>query len=102
MTTFISWSQLGVAGLIAITLGGVIAYVFRLLTKLQHDALKQALEDRDEATRKLDEQQRIMIPVLGDVARVLNEVQRMLQQREIELTMERELGRRRGQHDESE
>lgn len=101
------WSQLGLAGTIAVSLGGVIAYVFKLFINTQTDAIARSTAARDEEHNenialqaRLDDQQRSVLTTLADVARVMSEVQQMLREREIQLAMEREFERRKGQqHD---
>lgn len=101
MTGPFEWSQLGVAGTVAVSLGGVIAYVFKLFTTVQQDAVKRALAERDsernEVTRlhsQSDEQQKVILVTLADVTRVMSEVQQMMREREIQNAMEREFSRR--------
>lgn len=87
----VSWGQFGIAGLIAMTLGTVIAYVFKLLIQTQASALKDCKDERDQqrtegaALRdRMEERQRQALLVLADVARVMGDVQMLLREREIE------------------
>lgn len=103
------WGQLGVAGAVAVSLGGVISYVFKLFVSVQAEAMARARAERDaertEVTRLhtlSEEQQRAVVVTLADVARVMAEVQQMMREREIQAAMEREFdrrGKRRGSDD---
>jgi hypothetical protein len=102
----ISWSQFGLAGLIAMTLGGVISYVFRLLVRVQTTTMERLMAERDATEtenqrlqNRFEEQQRTTLTTLADVAHVMSEVQQMLREREIQQAMEREFNRRKGQAD---
>lgn len=107
MNLISNWSQLGLAGLIALALGGVISYIFRLLVEVQTKQTERLTSERDATEtenqrlhNRFEEQQRGTLSVLADVARVMAEVQQMLREREIQQTMEREF-RRRGRDDDS-
>lgn len=96
-----TWGQYGLAGLIAMTLGTVIAYVFKLFVTSQTNALNQCRADGDrerieknELSKYVQDRQREVTALLADVARVMAEVQKLLQ--------EREYDRRRDQRDRPE
>ena len=98
----LTWGQFGLAGLIAMTLGGVIAYVFKLFVTSQTAAIDRIIADRDrehaeknELNKYIQDRQREVVDMLGDVARVMGEVQRMLAEREYD----RRRGQRGGQGD---
>lgn len=85
----LTWGQFGLAGLIAMTLGGVIAYVFKLFVSSQSAALNQCHADGErervekaEMAQYIRDRQREVVETLGDVARVMAQVQQMLQERD--------------------
>lgn len=98
----LTWSQFGLAGLIAISLGTAIVYIFKLLLETQKQAVKDAQAERDSEHVEVarlhkirEDTQREALMVLADVARVMSEVQQMLREREMQLAMEREFSRRK-------
>lgn len=98
----LTWTEFGFAGLVALSLGPVIGYMFRLLNKSQQAAVDRANTERDneriENTRlhtQLEDMQRAVLATLADVARVMGEVQQMLRERETQRAVERELDRGR-------
>lgn len=89
----LTWGQFGLAGLVAMSLGTVIAYIFKLLLTSQQAALKDAQVERDTERAESRATQRTAMVTLADVARVMAEVQTMLREREIQRVMrERERG----------
>lgn len=108
MVEAFTWTQFGLAGIIAVSLGGVISYVFRLFVRVQGDQVSRAVNERDDANNenvrlhnRIEDQQRATLATLVDVARVMSEVQQMLREREIHLAMEREFDRRKGAGDDA-
>jgi hypothetical protein len=100
----INWTQYGVAGLVAMSLGGVIAYIFKLFVHAQRESLERTRDELRECNAegirlhgKIEDQQRAVLQTLSDVARVMSEVQQMMREREIQTAMEKEFERRKAQ-----
>jgi hypothetical protein len=101
------WAQFGLAGAIAISLGTVISYIFKLFVKTQSDILKtqsdtvaRVIGERNAAQeeiarlhKQIEEQ---VLPMLGDVSRALAQVQTVFRDRDTALAVQRELERMRG------
>lgn len=91
MGATLSWAQFGLAGLIAVSLASVIAYIFKLLIESKNAEIERAYKERDNTNtenerlhNRIDDQQRTMLVTLADVARVMGDVQLMLREREVE------------------
>lgn len=101
----VSWGQFGLAGTIAISLGGVIAYVFKLFVNTQKEAMLRIIGERDDSQADvarlntlIQEQQRAVLVTLSDVTKAMAEVQQMLRDRVIRQNVEREFDQRREQN----
>jgi hypothetical protein len=97
------WAQFGLAGAIAITLGTVVSYVFKLFVKTQSDTMTRLVDERNAAHeeiarlhKQIEEQ---VLPTLGDVSRALAQVQTVFRDRDTALAVQRELERMRGDRD---
>jgi uncharacterized protein YjiK len=91
----VTWGQYGLAGLVAMTLGAIIGYVFKLLIQSSSAALKDCQDERNQlrieasAVRdRMEDRQKQSLLVLADVSRVMAEVQNLLREREIERKIE--------------
>lgn len=95
------WAQFGLAGAIAITLGTVVAYVFKLFVKTQSDTVVRVISERnaalDEINRLHKQIEEQVLPMLGDVSRALAQVQTIFRDRDTALAVQRELERLRGE-----
>lgn len=103
MDTFGIWAQFGLAGAIAVSLGMVVSYVFKLFVKTQSDMVTRLLLERNAAHAEIDrlhkqiEEQ--VLPMLGEVTRTLAQVQGVFRDRDTALAVQRELERlEREQH----
>jgi hypothetical protein len=103
LDTFGIWAQFGLAGAIAISLGMVVSYVFKLYVKVQSDMVTRIIAERNAAQAEIDrlhkqiEEQ--ILPMLGDVSRTLAQVQGIFRDRDTALAVQKELERmKREQH----
>lgn len=95
------WAQFGLAGAIAITLGTVISYVFKLFVKAQSDTITRVIGERNaalaEVSRLHTQIEEQVVPMLADVSRGLTQVQAVFRDRDTALAVQRELERIRGE-----
>lgn len=102
MDAFGIWAQFGLAGAIAISLGMVISYVFKLYVKTQSEMLTRILGERNtahaEIARLHKQIEEEILPMLGDVSRTLAQVQAVFRDRDTALAVQRELERIKGEH----
>lgn len=96
----VTWGQFGLAGTIAVSLGGVIAYVFRLFVNTQNAAVVRIIGERDDADKEvarlnnvIQEGQRATLVVLSDVTKAMAEVQQILREQGIRQAVEQEVRR---------
>lgn len=100
------WAQFGLAGAIAISLGTVISYIFKLFVKTQSDTITRVIGERNAANeeiarlhKQIEEQ---VLPMMGDVSRALAQMQTVFRDRDTALAVQRELERMRGDRDSSQ
>jgi hypothetical protein len=97
------WAQFGLAGAIAISLGMVVSYVFKLFVKTQSDMVTRLISERNAAhaeIERLHEQiEEKVVPMLVEVSRTLAQVQSVFRDRDTALAVQKELERmKREQH----